>query len=103
MYPMREIVHHFGSGVYIKEMSLRNGQFAETHSHVYDHFGMLGSGRAAIEVDGSVNVYDGPKVVLIEKGKPHRITALSDISWFCIHATEETDPNKVDEVLVKGE
>jgi hypothetical protein len=32
----------------------------------------------------------------------HSIEALEDTVWFCIHATEETDPTKVDEVLIIG-
>ncbi len=96
------IQHHFLSGVYIKGMTLKKDHFSETHEHVYDHFGLLGSGRAAVELGGEVKVYDGPSVVPIVKGRAHRITALTDITWFCIHATEECDPEKVDQVLIKG-
>jgi hypothetical protein len=28
---------------------------------------------------------------------------LQDAVWFCIHATEETNPDKVDEVLIMKE
>jgi hypothetical protein len=29
------------------------------------------------------------------------IEALEDAVWFCIHATDETDPEKVDKVLIE--
>jgi hypothetical protein len=29
------------------------------------------------------------------------IHALEDSEWFCVHSTEETDVNKVDQVLIK--
>jgi hypothetical protein len=31
------------------------------------------------------------------------ITAVEDAHWFCIHATTETDSDKVDEVLIMKE
>ena len=29
------------------------------------------------------------------------IVALEDSVWFCVHATEETDKDKIDQVLVE--
>jgi|SRR5580765_630049 len=97
------IKHHFSAGTYVREQDLRAHQAVETHKHNYDHFGILGSGTAAVELDGSVEVYEGPCVVEIKAGKKHRITALTDITWFCVHATSETDADKIDHVLIKGE
>jgi mannose-6-phosphate isomerase-like protein (cupin superfamily) len=97
------IKHHFSAGTYIREMDLKAHHYADTHKHNYDHFGVLGSGAAAVEIDGCVNVHVGPCVIEIKAGKEHRITALSDLTWFCIHATSETDPLKIDKVLIKGE
>jgi len=31
------------------------------------------------------------------------VKALTDVIWYCIHATDEKDPSKVDEVLIKGD
>jgi len=96
------IKHHFTAGIYIREDELRAQHSVETHKHNYDHLGILGSGRAAVELDRHVTVYEGPCVVEIKAGKEHRITALTDITWFCVHATSETDPDKIDRVLIKG-
>lgn len=103
MLTMMSTKHHFAAGVYIKQMRLKRGHYAETHEHNYDHFGLLGAGEAVVELDGSCKVHVGPCIVLIEAGKKHKITALTDIEWFCIHATDETDPEKVDAVLIKGD
>jgi len=32
----------------------------------------------------------------------HGIKAMSDCVWFCIHSTDEKDPSKVDEILIRG-
>lgn len=94
--------HHFLDGIYIKEMDLlKKGQRVETHKHNYDHFGVLGSGEVAVELDGAALVYSGPCVVPILKDVEHTIYALTDVTWFCVHATTETDPERVDAVLIK--
>jgi quercetin dioxygenase-like cupin family protein len=99
--PDLNIKHHFSSGVYIKQMRLPKAHYAETHEHKYDHFGLLGSGSASVEIDGAKHTYEGPCVIEIKAGAKHKITALTDITWFCIHATNETDIKKIDQVLIK--
>lgn len=95
------IKHHFSSGVYVREAPLCRGQEVETHEHVYDHFGILGSGSVVVDLDGEMSVHHGPCVIEIKAGKKHSIRALTDIVWFCVHATEVADPEKIDEVLIK--
>jgi quercetin dioxygenase-like cupin family protein len=93
--------HHFSSGVYIKQMSLNAGYYVETHEHNYDHFSLLGAGSALVELDGEVKTFLAPTIIEIRAGKRHKITALTDIDWFCIHATTVTDAKLVDEVLIR--
>lgn len=96
------IKHHFSSGVYVREMTLKKDHEVTTHAHAYDHFGLIGSGTALVELDGDMSIHHGPSVVEIKAGKPHRIQAITDITWFCIHATDVSDPEKMDEVLIQG-
>lgn len=97
-----QIQHHFSAGVYAKQMHLPAGGYAETHAHCYDHMSILVSGDVQVELDGEVSEYSAPAVVHIRAGKKHRILGLTPSVWFCVHATEETDSEKVDEVLIKG-
>lgn len=95
--------HHFSSGVYAKQMMLPKGYFAVSHAHNYDHLSILSTGEVIVKTDSKETHYTAPACITIEKGVHHSITALQDAVWFCIHATEETDPNKVDEVLIMKE
>jgi len=45
--------------------------------------------------------FTAPACIEIKAGVHHMISALEDVTWFCIHATEETDPLKVDQVLIQ--
>lgn len=97
------IQHHFSSGVYAKQMLLPKGYFAVSHAHKYDHLSVLASGKVIVTTDDSEHTYIAPACITIEKHKNHSVTALEDAVWFCIHATEETDASKVDDVLIMKE
>lgn len=93
------IVHHFSSGLYAKETLIPAGVRLTQHKHGYDHLSILASGTAVVEVDGEATKYTGPACLTIKAGSAHEVTAITDVVWFCLHATEETDPEKVDHVL----
>ena len=95
------IVHHFSHKVYAKQMLLPGKHYAETHEHNYDHMSILATGAVLVTIDGKSEYYAGPSVIHIKAGQKHRIEALTDAVWFCVHGTEETDPDKIDLVLIK--
>jgi dTDP-4-dehydrorhamnose 3,5-epimerase-like enzyme len=54
-----------------------------------------------LETPEGRQLYRAPVAVTIRAGVSHGIVALEDSVWFCIHATDETDPAKVDEVVIQ--
>lgn len=96
-------IHHFSSGVYAKQMMLPKGAVATSHKHTYDHMSVLAQGKVWVGVGerGRLRMYTAPAVVEIKAGVNHFIHAIEDSVWFCIHATDETDISKIDEVLIK--
>lgn len=96
------VVHHFSDGLYARQMMLPKDHFAVTHAHEYDHLSILASGRVTVDIDGKVEEFVAPACINIAAGKHHRIVALEDAVWFCIHATDETDVDKLDQVLIGG-
>jgi hypothetical protein len=95
--------HHFAGGVYAKETRIPAGHFVVSHKHPYDHLSILAAGRVRLEWAGEVRYLHGPIGVEIKKGVEHKVTALTDAVWYCIHATAETDPEKVDGVILGRE
>ncbi|MCY1242229.1 hypothetical protein D9M72_551790 [compost metagenome] len=94
------INHHFGGGVYAKESHVKAGQILVQHKHEHAHLSVLASGTVEVLVEGERTVVHGPACLTIEAGKHHGIRALTDAVWYCIHATDCTDPEHVDEVLI---
>lgn len=94
------ISHHFGGGVYAKESRVDAGLILIQHKHEHDHLSILASGTVEMLVDGQKSVLNGPACITIKAGQHHGVRALTDVVWYCIHATECTDENKVDAVLI---
>ena len=94
------IQHHFSSGVYAKETRIPAGFVLVQHAHKHDHLSILASGSVELVVDGVKSVVHAPVCLTIAAGKHHGIKSLTDVVWYCVHATNCTDENEVDETLI---
>jgi hypothetical protein len=95
-------MHHFSAGLYAKEMHIPANYCVVSHKHTYDHFSILAQGEVLVEVEGTPEAtkFVAPACVEVKANLTHKILALTDATWFCIHATSETDVDKVDSVLI---
>lgn len=101
------ITHHFDNDeepqVYAREQVLRAGEEVMTHVHRFDHLSIGSGGPVVVTVDGVSTEYSGTFCIRILAGKRHKIVALGDSHWFCIHATQERDVSKLEAALSLGE
>ena len=95
------IKHYFSSGIYAKESRIPAGHILVQHSHKHDHLSILASGSVEIVVDGKTSVIDAPACFTIEANKHHGVKTLTDAVWYCIHATDCTDENEIDDTLIQ--
>lgn len=84
------VAHHFGPGIYIREVTLPAGIFAVGHAQRFDHLNIMLTGKVAIVDDGKVRVLEAP---LIFTGKPGRKVGyvIETCVWQNVYATEETN------------
>lgn len=95
------IEHHFGGGVYAKETRIPAGYLLGKHTHAFDHLSILASGSVELMVDGEVSVVHAPACLTIKANKEHQVRSITDVVWYCVHATDCTDVDKVDKVLIE--
>jgi quercetin dioxygenase-like cupin family protein len=95
------VQHVFSGREYAKRINIPAGYYIEQHIHNYDHISILAKGVVFLTVGDSIQELHGPTEVVIVAGKVHRIDAITDSVWYCIHATEETDSQKVDATLIR--
>ena len=84
------VAHHFGPGIYIREVTLPAGIFAVGHAQRYEHLNIMLTGKVAIVDGDQVRVLEAP---LIFTGKPGRKVGyvLETCVWQNVYATDETD------------
>jgi mannose-6-phosphate isomerase-like protein (cupin superfamily) len=94
------IHHHFSSGVYAKETRIPAGYVLVQHAHKHDHLSILASGSVEMVVNGVKSIVEAPACLTIAAGKHHGVKSLTDVVWYCVHATDCTDEDDIDEVLI---
>ncbi len=97
------IAHYFSDGVYAKQMYLEKGHIARSHKHVYDHLSILASGSVDVLCNGVKTAFTAPSCIDIKAGIEHEIIAHEDSTFFCVHRTDVTDLEHIDEVLIEKE
>ena len=98
-----KVEHFFTDGVYARKMTIPADVVVPTHRHTYDHMSILASGRVAVILGKSTTEYVAPAVIHIRKNLSHAIRSFEPSVWICIHATTETDPDRLKETLIVGD
>lgn len=96
------VTHHFSDGLYAKEVFVPEGTAILKHVHDFSHLSILASGRVVVMMEDTQKVVTAPACIEIKAGVTHGVKALTNCVWFCIHATDEKDASKVDDILIKG-
>lgn len=93
------ITHHFGGGIYLREMFAPAGTLLLGHEHKGDHMCVLLKGSMRIFGDGIPCEITAPMIFMARAGRKFALT-LEDTVFANIHPTEETDPAKCEELFV---
>jgi hypothetical protein len=89
------VVHHFGPGIYIREVRLPAGALAVGHTQKHRHMNIMLTGKVAMITDDGVNIVQAPLIFVGEPGKKMGYV-IEDCVWQNIYATEETDIEKLE-------
>ena len=76
------------------------GQFAEGHTHSFDHVSLLVKGKVEVEIAGyPPREFTAPTFIVIRKEYEHKFTALEDDSvWYCVFSLKDIEGLFLDEV-----
>ncbi len=94
------ITHHFSDKIYAKEMRIPANMAILKHTHNFSHLSVLAQGQVAVLRGQEIEIVNAPACIEIKAGLTHGVKAITDCVWFCIHASDEKDPSKVDDVLI---
>lgn len=94
------VVHRFGPGVYIREITVPAGVFMIGHEHKTPHMSVMLEGRATVtDENGSVTEMVAPAVMNSGCGRKAAYVH-EKMTWLNIHATDETDLEKLEDMLI---
>jgi hypothetical protein len=93
--------HYFGPGIYIREIAVPAGTLVIGHSHKAAHLCVLQKGRLAV-IDGDGNPHEmvAPHIFTAPPGRKVGY-AVDDVVFQNVFATEETDIEKLEEMLIE--
>jgi len=94
------VLHHFGPGVYIREVRMPAGSLILGHRHKNAHTNILVSGRLKfLNEGGKVAELVAPVVITSNPGRKLAYI-LEDTVWQNVYATEERDIETLEEILL---
>ena len=93
------IDHFFASGVYVRQMTAPAGTLIVGHEHKTEHVCILLKGSMTIATPEGVKTVSAPLTFIATPGRKVAIV-LEDIVFQNIHATNETDLDKIEAQLV---
>ena len=94
------VIHRFGPGIYMREVSIPADTFAVGHYQNFEHLNVMLKGRVSVMSDnGSVIELQAP---LIFVGKPGRKIGYvhETMVWLNIYQTDETDVDKLESYFI---
>ena len=96
------VTHRFAPGVYLREIFMPADSIVIGRVHKTRHFNVLLTGACLIvHADGSREELRAPMTFVSEAGVQKVLYILEDMQWQTIHPSDETDLEKLDEMLVE--
>jgi len=93
------VAHHFGPGIYIREVTLPAGIFAIGHLQKYPQLNVMLSGKVLMQKDDEMKLMTAPFIFVGEPGRKVGYV-LETCVWQNIYATDETDIDKLEEMFL---
>lgn len=93
--------HLFSPGIYIREMTMPANSIVLGHEHTTEHANLVLKGKAIVLIDGVRHRIEAPFVVNSKPGSRKIALVLEEMVWCTVHATTETDIEKLEAQLIR--
>jgi hypothetical protein len=92
--------HHFAPGVYMREIFIPKGTTLVGKIHKTEHMNILSQGDITVWTDSGMKRLLASTVIKSQPGIKRVGYAHEDSVWITVHPTEETDLEKLEEILI---
>lgn len=94
--------HHFSPGLYARKMLIRKGTVLTGAAHKTEHLCIISGDIEVTTEDGVKRITDAHAILTSKPGAKRAGYAHEDTYWTTVHATEETDLDKLVEELTES-
>lgn len=91
---------HFSYGLYARELKIPKDCVIVGKLHKYPQLNILAEGEIEVLVDDEIKYLKAPIVISSSAGTKRIARALTDVTWITIHATNETNVDKIEEYFI---
>ncbi len=95
--------HFFAPGVYCRELFIPAGMRLTGAIHLTEHVSIMLSGKMQVLKDGEFVEINGPMTEIAQPGIKRMGKCIEDTTWITVHATDETDVEKLEAMLVTND
>jgi len=92
--------HDFFDGMYMREIFMPKGTLVVSKIHKTNHPYFVMTGKCKVLTENGVETITAPYVGGTVAGTQRILYMLEDTNWLTVHATEETDLEKIEEQII---
>jgi hypothetical protein len=94
-----EPIHSFAKGIYARQILIPKGTFVTGFIHKHEGLNIVSYGKMSVVSDEGFYIVEGPCTMVSKSGIKKAGYAIEDTLWTTIHATDETDIEKLEQEL----
>lgn len=94
------VTHHIAPGSYAREMNIPAGVLIVGKIHRHAHINVISKGRVHVVTEAGAETLDAPVTFVSEQGTKRVVLAETDTVWTTVHATDETDLDKIEAFVI---
>jgi hypothetical protein len=95
-----EVTHHFANGIYAREIFVPKGTALTGKIHKTDHINIISQGEISVMTEDGIKRLKAPCTLISRAGLKRAGYAHEDTVWTTIHATPETNLDKLEADLI---
>lgn len=96
------VSHFFAPGLAARKIELLAGTVLVGAIHKVEHLAVLAKGRLLLVTDEGTTEVSAGNVIRVRPGMKNAATALEDSAWINFFPTDETDPDRLVEIMTES-
>jgi hypothetical protein len=95
-----KVTHHFSKGLYARELFIPAGTVLTGEVHKFENLNIMSQGDLSVMTEDGIKRVQAPFTIVSPPGTKRAAYAHADTVWTTIHATQETDVEKIKQEVV---